>query len=290
MSEPHWTGRAALLPTGDVLVTGGDDWSGSLFTATRWIAATGTWVPAPPMAVPRDRHTMTPLPNGKILVAGTTGTASQGANAEVYDASSDTWSCAGTMIAPRFEHTATLLSDGTVLFAGGVSDGVQTTTAEIFDPSDPTSCAPTNDCAGGYLVDGVCCDAACDGQCMACTQARGAVADGVCTLLSDVPCDLGNACSQNDTCSAGICLSGSFDPMCPPPGECKFGLPECDFQLGCPTFPQPDGTPCANGTCLSGTCVPASTGDGGAGGAGGHDDDDDDDQGEDGSGHHHHGH
>ncbi|MFT3766502.1 MAG: kelch repeat-containing protein [Minicystis sp.] len=288
----RYDARAALLPTGDLLVAGGDDNVASLYTASRFVASTGTWAAAPFMAVGRDRYTLTLLADGRVLAAGGTGGLGASANAEIYDAGKDAWTCAGTMIAPRYEHAATLLADGRVLLTGGENDFGVLASAEALDPADPTGCAPSG-CDGGYLADGVCCKSACTGPCMACAAAHGATADGTCTALDNVPCDDGNACTEGDSCHAGACYgNGGPGLLCPPPpSECQgsgmAGM--CDPMIGCAVFDFPDGTPCSIGTCLSGTCVPASTGSGGAGsgGAGGGDDDDDDDHG---GGHGHSGH
>src|SRR5262249_17753378 len=130
--------------------------------------------------------------------------------------------------------------------------------------------------------DGVCCDTACNtGPCHACSVAAGASADGTCTPLTGPACDDGDPCTQADTCQAGVC-TGSNAVHCPSPSECQVGL--CNPADGqCQAVPQPDGTPCANGTgvCLSGGCSAgassssASSGTGtgsstgGSGGAGG---------------------
>lgn len=110
----------------------------------------------------------------------------------------------------------------------------------VVDLAQAATCAANDQCQSGFCVDGVCCDAACgDGasDCEACSQARGASADGVCTVLSaqtecrasagecDVaercdgtsrvcPVDLarpdGLACSgTSGVCGGGVCRTGS---------------------------------------------------------------------------------
>jgi hypothetical protein len=71
-------------------------------------------------------------------------------------------------------------------------------------------------------------------------------------------CDDGNACTTNDRCASGTCVSGG-DQSCPDPGVCAVG--RCDPLLGCASDPLPDGTPCDDGdrctkrdACSGGVC------------------------------------
>ena len=64
-----------LLPSGKVLVVGGNDESGGLFTgylssAELYDPATGSWSSTGSLHTARGDHTATLLPNGKVLVAG----------------------------------------------------------------------------------------------------------------------------------------------------------------------------------------------------------------------------
>jgi len=83
------TGRAnhtaTLLPSGKVLVAGGENSSGLLASAELYDPATGSWSTTGSLATARSGHTATLLPNGKVLVAG--GFTSTGvlASAELYD-------------------------------------------------------------------------------------------------------------------------------------------------------------------------------------------------------------
>ncbi len=56
-------------------------------------------------------------------------------------------------------------------------------------------CLSDAHCASGHCVDGVCCDTACGGgaldDCVACSVAAGAAADGICGPLQAGPCTLG---------------------------------------------------------------------------------------------------
>jgi MYXO-CTERM domain-containing protein len=132
---------------------------------------------------------------------------------------------------------------------------------------DPAAC-PT-----GLCVDGVCCDTPCgDGDpsdCVACSVANGAPADGVCAPLDGVACDDMNACTQGDACHAGACVPGAPAECAGPELECREA-PTCDPAVGCWAPDKPDGTPCAGGVCVGGACAPTGAGGGGGqGGAGG---------------------
>jgi len=95
---------ATLLPSGKVLVAGGDD-GGS---CELYDPASGTWATTGSLIVPRGAHTATLLLTGKVLVAGGAGVSTT----ELYDPATGTWSATGSLAQGRFFHTATLLADG----------------------------------------------------------------------------------------------------------------------------------------------------------------------------------
>lgn len=160
------------------------------------------------------------------------------------------------------------------------------------------ACSKAAACASGSCVDGVCCDQACGGNdpddCQACSVAKGARADGQCTVLTPTAvcrpaagaCDLAetcdgagtqcpsdeskpngavctdaDACTTGDACMAGACVSsGTID--CPSPDSCHAG--SCDSVSGLCSYPAlPDGTTCepadlcaGSGSCVKGACEP----------------------------------
>jgi hypothetical protein len=96
-------------------------------------------------------------------------------------------------------------------------------------------CAAAAECGSGFCVDGVCCEGACDGTCMACAVALGSTgSDGECRPVA-AGIDPRDAClaEPSDTCrNVGVC-DGQ--------GRCAL---------------QAEGTPCGlSGACAAGVCV-----------------------------------
>jgi len=134
------------------------------------------------------------------------------------------------------------------------------------------NCTQGSDCPLGYCVDGVCCDSVCGGgdpnDCVVCSVAAGASADGVCTSLDGHACNDDNGCTTGDTCQSGVCEGAP--KSCPEAGECRTGG-GCNTSTGNCITPTPlaDGTTCSDGVCSAGECVVSDAGAGAAGGAGG---------------------
>jgi uncharacterized repeat protein (TIGR01451 family) len=122
---------ATLLPSGNVVVTGGSIGTPAV---ELFNVASETWVSSGLDSgfTGRDDHTATLLPSGQVLVAG-----GDGATAQLFTPSGPTtgaWSSAGSMSTGRAYHTATLLPDGRVLVMAGFWS-VSLPTAEIYDPA-----------------------------------------------------------------------------------------------------------------------------------------------------------
>jgi len=73
---------ATLLPSGKVLVAGGEDNYAALASAELYDPATGRWSPTGSMTMARYAYTATLLPGGGVLAAG--GGPSSTASAELY--------------------------------------------------------------------------------------------------------------------------------------------------------------------------------------------------------------
>ncbi len=125
----HTQHTATLLPSGKVLVAGGETASAELYDP-----ATNTWSSTGSLSVSRSAHTATLLPSGQVLVVGgwSTGVGALG-SAELYDPETGTWSPVASLSVSHQGHTATLLPSGKVLVAGGDS-----TVAELYDPATGT--------------------------------------------------------------------------------------------------------------------------------------------------------
>ena len=125
---------ATLLANGEVLVTGGDNFTdGFLASAELYNPATGKWTFTGSMTVPRVDHDAVLLQNGQVLVAGGYN-ASPGylASAELYNPATATWIA---MTTGRAGFVMKLLPNGQVLAAGG--DGFLTS-AELNNPATGT--------------------------------------------------------------------------------------------------------------------------------------------------------
>ncbi|RKH12578.1 hypothetical protein D7V97_08035 [Corallococcus sp. CA053C] len=132
---------ATLLPSGDVLVTGGRTTNPPTYTSATEIyyPATNSWSPDAPLAQAREFTTATLLPSGKVLVTGglsiSGGVTNRFSSVEVYDPATRSWSSAAPMANARSLHTATLLSSGKVLVAGGNGSPSYLASAELYDPA-----------------------------------------------------------------------------------------------------------------------------------------------------------
>ncbi len=124
---------ATLLPSGMVLIAGGDRDGGPLASAELFDPAAGTLAATGNMIMARLGHMATLLPSGKVLITGGWGPGYL-ASAELYDPGAGTCAATGHMTAARAWHTATLLPDGKILTAGGV----YLASAELYDPAAGT--------------------------------------------------------------------------------------------------------------------------------------------------------
>lgn len=93
-------------------------------------------------------------------------------------------------------------------------------------------CTMPAECSSGFCVDGVCCDTACDGTCVACTAALQGGTDGTCGPIAagsdpENECDdeTGtNACGQTGNCDGGgFCEVVAGGTSCGDIAECVGG-------------------------------------------------------------------
>jgi hypothetical protein len=122
---------ATLLPSGDVLVSGGwDERFVRIQDFLLWDHATGQWSNA---GRAHDRmqlfaHTAELLPNGNVLLVPTSGEMAVWSPRPERDPS-------GNWVSPREGATITRLSDGRFLMVGGESAGNALFYAHIYDPA-----------------------------------------------------------------------------------------------------------------------------------------------------------
>jgi hypothetical protein len=124
-----------LLPSGEVLVTGGGNGLSDT-TAELYDSATSSFrATMGHMNYARSGHTATLLSNanlpnhGKVLIVGSVGTS-----AELYDPVKSTFAVTGSMHHARTSPTATLLKTGKVLVVGG-DPSTTDLRAELYDPT-----------------------------------------------------------------------------------------------------------------------------------------------------------
>jgi hypothetical protein len=148
MNAARGNHTATLLATGEVLVTGGDNFTdGSLASAELYNPATGNWTLTGSMSVPRFDHEAALLQNGQVLVAGGFNGSNCLASAELYNPATGTWTTTGSMTTCRGSFLMISLPNGQVLAAGGG----QLTSAELYNPATGTWAATGSMISGGEL-------------------------------------------------------------------------------------------------------------------------------------------
>jgi MYXO-CTERM domain-containing protein len=254
--DAHSSATGALLAGGKLLVAGGGDSRAEVYDP-----AAGTWSFVPGNLTGLQFTTARRLSSGMVILAGDNTTA--GTN--LYDPTGNALSSGGNMTMPHYQPFSAVLANGTVLVAGGGSP--VTAVAEIFNPSlaQGASCTQNSQCGTGNCIDGVCCDTTCGGgvagDCQACSVAAGASVNGTCASLTGSSCNDGNACTQTDTCQAGVCTGGN-PVVCTASDQCH-GVGVCNTSTGLCSNPSlPNGTTCSDGnactqtdTCQAGVCT-----------------------------------
>ena len=142
MITARFNHTATLLPSGRVLVAGGNDINPDnndyvFSSAELYDPTTSSWTPTGSMNIPRGGRSAILLANGKVLVEGGNNNS-----AELYDPATGSWTTTGSMHATRGDQTftMTLLPNGNVLVAGGFDYAGydELSSAEIYNPSSGT--------------------------------------------------------------------------------------------------------------------------------------------------------
>ncbi len=176
--------------------------------------------------------------------------------------------------------------------------GVCSNPAKIDGAScdDGNPCSQTDTCMAGVCVGGNPVICAAKDSCHTaglCSPATGACSEPA--KADGASCDDGDACTQIDSCKAGVCTGAtpvtcSAKDACHDVGVCEpmTGMCSDPFKVdgfgcndanectdadvcamgSCVGKAKPDGTPCSLGTCEKGTCTAGGTGGGGTGGSG----------------------
>jgi Kelch motif/Galactose oxidase, central domain len=150
--DPNWTATGSLttarlfhtatsLPSGLILVAGGDDGTGNgLSSAELYDPASGTFAAAASLTAPRFLHTANLLGSGQVLLAGGSDNyVDSVASTELYDPTAGLFTATTPMTTTRADHSATVLSSGQVVVTGGYDNtGNVVSSAELYDPTSAT--------------------------------------------------------------------------------------------------------------------------------------------------------
>lgn len=123
------------LPTGDVLIAGGNDGKRAIRHLEIYAPDKRRFIPARrPMLMARQQHSATALSGGDVLILG--GAEGKGARyAELFLPFQGRTRLVRSLTTQRSRHSATRLKDGRVLVAGGLGKEKTLDRAEIYDPA-----------------------------------------------------------------------------------------------------------------------------------------------------------
>jgi len=180
--------------------------------------------------------------------------------------------------------------------ADGVRSGHETDIDCGGDSCPPcfngNTCAVSRDCYSASCSDGVCCNSPCDGTCVSCNQPGynlgrciplpAESSDSLCVAESPASCGLSGLCDGFGNCAKyppgractllGACTSGHFategvcdgQGTCQPPQEVDCSPYMCGG-FGCRDSCTIDADCVPPATCMTGSCVVASSGSGSGG-------------------------
>ena len=143
LAQARWRAVAAMLPSGQVLVAGGENTGGPLSSAELFDPATNTFTrltgAGEALSEARVGAVAATLPSGQVLIAGGSGVSGYLSSAELFNPASDTFTkltgAGQSLSQTRDNGVAATLPSGQVLVAGGENGGGRLSSAELFDPA-----------------------------------------------------------------------------------------------------------------------------------------------------------
>ena len=135
-----------------------------------------------------------------------------------------------------------------------VCNMAQNTCVPLLALPNGSGCTLPSDCASGFCTDGVCCDSACDGLCMACNNNKTGQPDGVCSPITagtdpEAECQV----PTDDVCSGGTCqCNNNIKDGNEYRTDCGGNCPPCQGIWKCTGTPACEGTP--NTNCCAPFC------------------------------------
>ncbi len=243
MNAPHAKHTASLLPSGRVLVIGGDP---APRVTEIYDPLTDTWSLTGLLGQGRVEHTATALGDGEILIVGGQGDDGPLATAELLregalgEPCQSPWECAsgycadgvccdtgcgGDVVGACRACSASrgASADGTCTTITGCGGGDLPPPAATFGVQ---VCHGSEDCGdAGHCVDGVCCDTPCADACFSCILP---IAPGKCTQQPhgfDLRHDCGPIATCESTCGGeGKCVVAGAGTQCQPSACADDGI------------------------------------------------------------------
>ncbi|HET6930495.1 MAG TPA: Ig-like domain repeat protein [Candidatus Acidoferrum sp.] len=150
----RWQPESALLPSGKVLIAGGQNSGGAFASADLYDPVANTFTASNhSMAQPRANGSAISLPNGMVLLAG--GTTSQAV--DLYDPDSDKFNTTGSLQQSDNGLIATLLNNGDVLVVGLTTAVTPASDTELYAPSfNPAGAVSVTSSEATDTISGAC--------------------------------------------------------------------------------------------------------------------------------------
>ena len=129
--------EAQLLPSGRVLVVGGENQAGDVLASSElYDPATNTWASGPRLPEGAEDMASLVLPSGRVLVAGGFGRSMESTMSSIdqvnlYDESADCWQPLPPLNTARWHFGLVRLPNGRIMAPGGWTDRGPTTSVEV---------------------------------------------------------------------------------------------------------------------------------------------------------------